>query len=134
MLNKCVLNYSFLVLCWVLMCHLRCDDVMKALSQNWHWNGFSPVCVLSCAWRVPYWVKPLGQYLSEWKENGIKEGRKIKEWMYLTDFIWLLLNAARFSHKEMLLFTCWECVVFEIKFTHISKACFSSLLQNFKPW
>lgn len=62
--DKFVFNQALFLFswCWVFICHRRCDDVMKALSQYLHWKGFSPVCVLSCAWRVPYCVNPFGQY------------------------------------------------------------------------
>ena len=110
----------------------RNEGLVTELALKWLFSGVCPFVRLKSSilgetfGTIPKWME------REWNKGG-KENKGMNEsnWFHLTSFecsTFFPQGNAFHLHVEN------AYIVFEIKFTHFSKGCFGSLLQNFKPW
>ena len=105
------LNYE----CNFLVCLSRLSLRLQANSQNWHWNGFSPVCISIwiLVWAGDFMILEQNGHAHElfpsligsfWKKNDFQ----MKKWAYFHICIDLyLLSATYFKKLFACLFLIW---------------------------
>ena len=109
----------------------RNESLVTELALKWLFSCVCPFVRLKSSilgetfGTIPKWME------REWSKGGKgNKGMNESNWFHLTSFEWGTL------FPQGIAFICMfrMHISFEIKFTHISKGSFSSLLKNFKPW